>query len=116
MQTIKTLAIIVGIILAGVLTIKFVPVFIDINGLESDLNKHAADLAVECVGDPGCQDDLAEQIEMVRTANRRDVTLIYETLDYASTSNKLFVEGYKVIDLYATKYTWKFTLTIELLL
>ncbi len=113
MALLKSIAIIIGILVGSVFIWKFADVYITVNGIEADLNKYAGDLLVECIGDPYCEDDIIEQMEMVRTHNGRDVVLFYETLDYASSANTILLDGYKVVDLFVTKYVYTFSIEVD---
>jgi len=112
----QSLAILVVVLVVGFTGVKFIGAYIDVHGIEGDLNYVAHSLAVECAANPECEDTLIAQMEEVRVGNRRNVTLDYSTLDYQTSVNKLFVEGDRVIDLLFRKVTWRFTVTVELFL
>lgn len=116
MNFLKGVGVVLAIAVVGVGMLKFLPAYVHVHGIEGDLNGYANDLAVGCVGDPECEDNLIDQIEMIREANKRDVELDYDTLDYSATGNKLYIDGSKEIDLWVDKYTWHFQVTVELLL
>jgi len=111
----RAVGIIVLVAAIAIVLLKFLPAYVHIHGIESDLNGYGSDLAVECVGSPDCEDNLIEQIEMIRTANGRDVELHYETMDYEATADRLSIQGSRVIDLYFDKYTWRFEVVVKLL-
>ncbi len=50
---------------------------------------------------------------MIRTHNNRDVVMVYETLDYAAAANTIMLDGYKVVDLIFTQYTYVFNVEVE---
>ncbi len=112
----QALGILVVVIVVGFAGVKFIGAFIDVHGIEGDLNYVAQSLAVECAANPECEDTLIAQIEEVRVANRRNVTIDYSTLDYQTSVNKLYMEADRVIDLKFKKLTWRFTITVELFL
>ncbi|MBM4355184.1 MAG: hypothetical protein FJ109_15610 [Deltaproteobacteria bacterium] len=112
----QALGILVVVVIVGFLAVRFIGAYIDVHGIEGDLNYVAHSLAVECAGDPECADTLILQIEQVREGNRRKVTMDYSTLDYQTSVNKLFVEGDREIDLLFRKITWRFTVTVDLFL
>jgi hypothetical protein len=112
----QSLAILVVVLVVGFAGVKFIGAYIDVHGIEGDLNYVAQSLAVECAANPECEDTLIAQMEEVRVGNRRNVTLDYSTLDYQTSVNKLFVEGDRVIDLLFRKVTWRFTVTVDLFL
>jgi hypothetical protein len=113
MAAIKSLSIFLVVVVLGFFMWKFGSVYIDVNGIESDLGNYSGDILVECIGDPYCEDDVIEQIEMVREHNNRKVTLDYETLDYVGGANVIKLEGYKEVDLIFTKYVYHFTITVD---
>jgi len=112
----QALGILAVVIVVGFVGVKFIGAYIDVHGIEGDLNYVAHSLAVECAANPECEDTLIAQIESVREGNRRKVELDYATLDYQTSVNKLFVEGDRVIDLLVRKVTWRFTITVDLFL
>lgn len=113
MALLKSIGIILGILVGGFFIVKFASVYIDVNGIESDLGHMSGELLVECIGDPYCEDDLIEQMEMIRTHNNRDVVMVYENLDYAAAANTIMLDGYKVVDLIFTQYTYVFNVEVE---
>lgn len=113
MLLLRSIGILLGIIVGGFFLFKIATVYIDVNGVESDLNNYSGDLLVECIGDPYCQDDIIEQMEMIRLHNNRDVTLVYETLDYAASANTILLDGYKTVDLIFTQYTYVFSVEVD---
>jgi hypothetical protein len=113
MALLKSIAIIIGILVGSVFIWKFAAVYINVNGIEADLNQHAGDLLVECIGDPYCEDDIIEQMEMIRAHNNRDVILFYETLDYAASANTIMLDGYMNVDLFVHKYVHTFSITVD---
>jgi hypothetical protein len=113
MALLKSIAIIIGILVGSVFIWKFAEVYIDINGIEADLNQHAGDLLVECIGDPYCEDEIIDQMEMIRKHNGRDVELYYDSLDYAASANTILLDGYKNVDLIVHKYQHTFSIEVD---
>jgi hypothetical protein len=112
MTGLKKFAIFVAVIVGGFFVVKFADAYIDVNGIESDLRGFGSDLMIECIADPYCEDDLIEQIEMIRAHNNRDVVLDYDSLDYAASANVVLLSGTKEIDLLFKKHTYKFNLEV----
>lgn len=113
MALLRSIFIIIGVIVGSVFIWKFADVYIDVNGIEADLNQYSGDLLVQCIGDPYCEDDIIEQMEMVRKHNNRDVVLFYETLDYAASANTILLDGYKNVDLFVHKYVHTFSIEVD---
>jgi len=114
MAGLKNLVVLVAVVVGGFFIVKVADAYIDINGIESDLNSYGEDLAVGSVRDPEYHNNLVEQIEMIREHNNRDVVLLYETLDYAAASNQILVDGYKDINFYVTVYRHNFGLEVKI--
>ena len=114
MAALRYIAITLAVLAGGFFLIKLGGAYIDINGIESDLNGLGSDLLVECIGDPYCEEDVIDQIEMVREFNNRQVDLDYDTLDYAASSNLILVEGSKDIDFLVKRLNYKFTVEVEI--
>jgi len=102
-------------IAAAFVAYHFVAAFIDINGMESDLGRVSDDLAIECVGDPTCEKGIFAQIEAVREELHPKLEIDYSTLDYNAAANLLTMEGSRVVDLRAHKFTWRFSIRVEIM-
>lgn len=109
-----SLGILLLVVVGGFLVLKFGGALMDISGMESDLKSVSDDLAVECVADLGCEDTLKDQILGVRNAHARDLEFYWDTMDYNATSNTFKVDGYKIVDLKVTKFTWNFTVVVDI--
>lgn len=113
MALLKSIFIIIGILVGSVFIWKFADVYITVNGIESDLNEVAGELDVKCIGDPYCEGDIIDQIEMVRRERGRDVELDFDTLDYAATNNTIMLDGYKDVDLFFRQYRYNFSIEVD---
>jgi len=111
-----SLLIVLAVLVGGFVGYKFLQAYRDINGMEGDLSKVSRDLCIECIGDKRAERNrLIPQIEEVKKTHGRTVEFDYSTLDYATASNVMYVKGSRIVDLEVTKFTWKFTLEVDLL-
>ena len=106
--------ILIGIVVGGFVFIRLVGAYIDIRGMEGDLEKLSNDIAIECIGDDSCEDTIIEQIQAVRDHGKRQLSLDFTTLDYSAGTNTFSVEGTRLVDLKVTKFTWRFTLSVPI--
>ena len=119
MYTFRSIPIFLAVVVVGFAAWKLIAAFLDINGLESDLTAIANNLATECVGNPGCEYTLVDQIEMIRVGhNHQAIELDYSTLDYNAADNLLKVQGARVVDFNIGakslfNFSWHFTLKVE---
>ena len=106
--------ILIAVVVGGFTFLKLVGAYMDIAGMEGDLEKLSSDIAIECIGDDSCEDTIIEQIQAVRDHGNRQVTLDFTTLDYSAGTNTFTVEGARLVDLKLTKFTWRFTISVPI--
>lgn len=114
MTALKSMLVFIAVIAVAFLLMKLGGAYIDINGIESDLNGLGSDLRIECIGDPYCEQDIIDQMEMVREFNNRKVVLDYDTLDYAASSNMIMLQGSKEIDFLVKKVNYEFSIEVDI--
>lgn len=110
---VKTLMVVAVAVVAALVGLKFAGAYMDIRGIQDDLQSLNSDLPLECVGDRLCEEQLVTHIESVRMEHGRDVVLDYESMGYWALEDRFAVDGTRTIDLVLYKYVWPFTVDVQ---
>ncbi|GEM_PF-6203159 len=110
----KTLVIGLVVVVALLAVVKVGGAWLDINGMEADIESAAKDLPIDCAGSRSCGDKLVDAIEELREFHHRDVELDYDSLDVDAEQNVMTISGVKRIDFKVRVFVWRFTLRAQL--
>lgn len=114
MKTIKTILIVLLVLVGGFIGVKLAGAYMDVSGIQSDIQAKAGDIPFDCAGSRRCGDQLVDTVEALREEHKRDVVLDYESADIDAESNKFFMQGMKVIDFKVNKVVWNFLIEVDL--
>lgn len=102
------------IVVGGFLAIKVGGAYMDIDGIQADLEASKMDLPFDCAGSRSCGDKLVDAIEAIRDFHQREVELDYDSIDVDYDENVFTMKGTRTVDFKVRKYIWRFKIEIEL--
>lgn len=112
---IKKLVIILAVVVGGILLVKVGGAYLDVSGIQADLQAVADDLKIHCLQEnEECREQLIDQIEGIRKQHTRDVEINYESLRYSGEENRLYMNGRKRIDFRIRQVTWNFEIGVDI--
>ncbi len=102
------------VVAIGFAGLKVGAAWMDVTGIEADLEAASHDLPFDCAGSRSCGDKLIDAIEDIRVERDRDVVLDYESIDIDAENDAFIIKGSKVMDFYVRRYVWRFDISIPL--